>query len=538
AWFAEGTAQYMRKEFDYDNWDTHRDMILRSYILDGNMLTWNQMGVFNKTSLGNESVYNSGFALTRYISQKYGEEKIRLITEKLGKATNFTIDAAIEDVLGITGRELYNEWISFLIQNYNERISEVKENYVAGDTLRNEGFGNFYPIYSEDEKSFYYISNKTADYFGLSNIFKYNFETKEDEFITGPVRSTISVIPGQNKIVYSKLDDDNPKSIKIHDVFVYDLDEEEETRLTYGLRANNPNVSNDAKHITFIYQKDGTTNIGLVDINGENFKSLTNFNNGEQVYNPKFSNDDLHIIFGHSYHHGRDIAKVNIDGTGFEFLIQTDADERNATYDNDGNLIYSSDETGIFNLYKQDANSGEPKRLTNVTGGAFMPSVNSKGDIVYSAYTSTGYKIFRLPKAEQNNVIEEKQYVWIGNPPLDKDQPDVEAPIANVDRLKNFNDYETPDYESKKYSGSFTNLAFYPFIRYDNYNTSNDFTDRIKPGVYVTSSDILNRFGFFAGGAINKRWERDLFLIFDYRDKLPLLFDIGLNQNSLSNFTL
>jgi hypothetical protein len=37
AWFAEGTAQYMRKEFNYDNWDTHRDMVLRSYALDGNL---------------------------------------------------------------------------------------------------------------------------------------------------------------------------------------------------------------------------------------------------------------------------------------------------------------------------------------------------------------------------------------------------------------------------------------------------------------------------------------------------------------------
>ena len=39
AWFAEGTAQYMRKDFDYDNWDSHRDMILRSYVLDDKMLT-------------------------------------------------------------------------------------------------------------------------------------------------------------------------------------------------------------------------------------------------------------------------------------------------------------------------------------------------------------------------------------------------------------------------------------------------------------------------------------------------------------------
>ena len=74
----------MRKEFNYDNWDTHRDMILRSYVLDGNMLTWNQMGVFGKTSLGNESVYNSGFALTRYIARKYGEDKLREITKTLG----------------------------------------------------------------------------------------------------------------------------------------------------------------------------------------------------------------------------------------------------------------------------------------------------------------------------------------------------------------------------------------------------------------------------------------------------------------------
>lgn len=528
AWFAEGTAQYMRKEFDYDNWDTHRDMILRSYVLDGNMLTWNQMGVFNKTSLGNESVYNSGFALTRYISQKYGEDKIRLITEKLGKIPNFTIDAAIEDVLGITGHELYNEWANFLNRNYNERISEVNSNFVAGDTLRSEGFGNFYPIFSEDENNLYYISNKSADYFGLSSIYKYNFESKTDIPLVVGVRSTVSFIPGTDKIVYSKLDDDNPNSISIHDIYVYDISEDNEERLTYGIRANNPHVSNDGEHITFIYQKDGTTNIGLVDINGENFKSLTNFNNGEQVYNPQFSNDDTHIIFGYSYHHGRDIGKVNVDGKGMEFVIQTDADERNATYDKEGNLIYSCDETGIFNLYRRNTQTGKTERLTNVTGGAFMPTVNSNGEIVYAGYTSNGYKIFELPKDLQSNVNEDKEYVWIGNPPLNEDKPDTEASIVNKESLREFNDYDLPDYNSERYSGSFTNLAFYPFIRYDNYNTSNNLLDRIKPGVYVTSSDILNRFGFFAGGSINKRLERDLFLIFDYRDKLPLLYDIGL----------
>src|ERR1035437_2223163 len=132
AWFAEGTAQYMRKDFDYDNWDSHRDMILRCYALDNKMLTWNQMGVFEKNSLGNESVYNAGFALTRYISQKYGEDKLKDITRKLGKLTNFTIDAAFKDVLGKDGNQIYDEWSTYLKSNYKERIKDVLLNKIEG----------------------------------------------------------------------------------------------------------------------------------------------------------------------------------------------------------------------------------------------------------------------------------------------------------------------------------------------------------------------------------------------------------------------
>src|SRR5690606_12364994 len=33
---------------------------------------------------------------------------------------------------------------------------------------------------------------------------------------------------------------------------------------------------------------------------------------------------------------------------------------------------------------------------------------------------------------------------------------------------------------------------------------------------------------FFAGGSINAKLERDLFFIFEYRNKLPLLFDLGI----------
>lgn len=528
AWFAEGTAQYMRIEFDYDNWDSHRDMILRSYALDGNMLTWNQMGVFEKTSLGNESVYNSGFALTRYIAQKYGEDKLRLITKALGKLTNFTIDAAIYDVLGITGNQLYNGWKLFLTQNYKERIAKVEENKITGDLISDVGFGNFYPTFSKDKKKIYYISNKSKDYFSPSSIYCYNLVTKEDKKIVEGVRSTFSLIGNDEKILYSKISEDNAQWYNVHDLYIYDIKEEDEKRLTYNLRANQPSLSNDGKSIVFLFQKDGTTNLGKVSIDGKNFVPLTSFHNGEQVYNPKYSVDDSYIVFDYSLNHTRDIARIDSNGANFNFIIQTEKDDRNPVITKHNELVYASDRTGIFNLYKRNLTTDEDVQLTNVTGGAFMPSVDDSGNIVYAGYTSTGYKIFQVKDDEQKKVKPGFDYKWLANPPLESNNPNGDISQFNINRLKNFNDFDIESVKPEKYSRAFTKLSFFPFIRYDNYNTSNKFYQKIKPGVYTASSDMLNRYSVFAGASINSILERDLFMIFEFKNKLPLLFSLGL----------
>jgi len=528
AWFAEGTAQYMRTEFDYDNWDSHRDMILRSYALDGNMLTWNQMGVFGKTSLGNESVYNSGFALTSYIAQKYGEDKLREINFALSNLEKFTIDAAFEKALGKDGNEIYEEWKTYITEDYKKRIENVLSNLVVGETIADVGFGNFYPSFSPDGKKILYVSNKSADYFGLSSIYEYDIETKKSKLLIPAIRTTFDWIQGENKLVYSRLTEKNPYWYNVHDIFIYDFDKKKEKRLTSNLRANQPSVSHDGKKIVFLFQKDGTTNLGVIDIDGKNFKQLTFYANGEQVYNPKFSNDDSFIIFDYSYANTRDIAKVDVNGGEVEFVIATDKDERHPVFDAKGNLIYVSDETGIFNIYMLDLTSGVKKQLTNVIGGAFMPDVNENGDIVYAGYTSTGYKIFRINNETQEKVTDDNSYVWKVDPPLGKNKPNGDIQNFNLDSLRNYNDYNVNNFDEKKYSGAFSNLTVFPYIRIDDYNLANNFFQKIKPGLYVTSTDMLNRFSFFAGADINARLERDLFFIFDYRNKLPLLSLIAI----------
>ena len=528
AWFAEGTAQYMRKEFNYDNWDTHRDMILRSYALDNDMLTWNEMGVFGKTSLGNESVYNSGFALTKYISQKYGEDKLEKITRALSDFGNFTIDAAFKDVIGKDGNEIYNEWSDFLKADYKKRSEKVLSNLVAGEQIGKVGFGNFYPTYSKDGKKVYYISNKSSDYFAPSGIYEYDLEKNTEKNIVGNVRSTFSFTADGNKIIYSKITEDNPNWYNVHDIFVYDIAKDDETRLTKNLRANQPSLSHDGKKIVFLFQKDGTSNLGLVDIDGKNFTQLTFYEKGEQVYNPKFSPDDSYIVFDYTYANTRDIAKINSTGGKVEFILASTDDERNPTFDKDGNLVYASDQTGIFNIYSLDLKTNKKTQLTNVLGGAFMPNVADDGDLVYSGYTSSGYKIFKITSTDQKKVVPGFDYVRVEDPPLNEDKPKGDIKKFDLKELANYDDKDFTDLPKEKYSGAFSKLTFFPFLRFDNYNTGNSFIQKFKPGLLAASTDMLNRYSIFAGGSINTRLERDLFLIFEYKNKLPLLTSLGL----------
>jgi len=82
--------------------------------------------------------------------------------------------------------------------------------------------------------------------------------------------------------------------------------------------------------------------------------------------------------------------------------------------------------------------------------------------------------------------------------------------------------------DPRPYRNVFTSLSLIPFVRVDNYNPKNKGIDIIKPGLYVVSSDVLNKLSLFAGGAINRKLERDLFLVLEYRDRLPWIWKVGL----------
>lgn len=532
AWFAEGTAQYQRQQLSYEHWDSHRDMILRSYVMSGNILSWGEIGQFSSiTSLKAESIYNIGYGFTRYIADRFGENTLREITLNLGDLTNFSMDKAIKGATGIDGKDLYYQWIDFMKKDYEKKLANVKKDSVTGKIIEKIGFANYNPHFSPDGKKISYLSNQDFDY-GTTGLYIYDVKTGLSDLISIPVSTNYSWSPDGKKIIFAKRN--SPQTIHhstVFDIYEYDLKSKEEKRLTTNLRAYSPSYSPDGKMICFVVNKDGTLNLEIADADGTNNDPLTAFNNGEQVYNPKFSPDGKKIIFDFSFEESRKLAEIDIATGNIGYILDDKGvDYRNPSFSKDGKKLYfSSNRTGIFNIYSLNMETKEINQLTNVFGGAFMPTVDTSGNLAYSTYTAEGYKIALLKDYKERDTAIVGSYNRPDILVKKYDNNDSLAAGSNYNwlKLKNFNDKEIPKFETKPYKSKFTSLSFVPVIRFDTYKRQNQFSffEAIKPGVYFFSNEVLNRFSIFGGASINVKGERDLFLQFAYDNGFPFFKD-------------
>jgi len=524
-WFAEGTAQFSTRELKKDWWDSHRDMNIRVRALENNLLTYNQMCVFGKTSLDAESVYNHGYSLTRYIANEWGDQVLQELSGVLSGALTLSFDRASRKILGIGEKDLYRRWNEDLTTNYIEKTEVIRDNIVNGKVLHDEGFANIYPEFSPDGKRIAFLSNKGQDYLSLSRLLYYDMEEEEIIEAESKVSGDFSWSPDSRYIVYAKKSTPNLYGSKYSDIFIWDTEEETETRITRHARLAVPSYSPDGKSLVAIHNSDGTQNLVIVELpetiselddysDSAKWEKLTHFNDGRQLFRPQFSTDGKKIFAATLDLNSRDIYTYDLGKDNWidawEPLVTGEADQRDVTVSADGNhIIYASDRTGIFNLYTKDLFTGDVKALTNVVGGAFMPDVSSNNQIVFSEFSNEGYFLRVL---EKPSTVESELMTYLQ--PEEQERPNLSAqPVASG--------------EAKPYSTPFNKLFFLPRIAWDHGN--------FKPGFYAYTGDLLDKLTMFAGAAIGEKGERDLYLNGEYSVLYPTLyleaFNIVRNQS-------
>jgi hypothetical protein len=426
SWWTEGVAQYADDRLGFEEWDTHRDMLLRMAALEDDLISYEEMGSFlPQGRFYAEMSYNQGYALLLYIRDQYGPGKVEQLTHHIG---GMSFDPAVRRVLGISADELYADWKRHLRDSYAQIDSEIRAaGYFEGALLKelNEGVIEYHPSFSPDGKKLAYISSRKRD-FAIPELIVYDFERGKKKVLKGYVDTRIAWAPdGESLLFVRNLNGFN-------DLFVYDLVTDKERRISARLRAKDPSFSPDGTRIVFVHNADGTNNLGLINADGTGKAFLTNNNDMTQYYGPRFSPDGQHILFGIFRGEDRDIALISADSpprdkdyglrdrkavvvpdslkvfpdslafphpdtSGFKALLASGADERDPYWLPDGSgFLFASDRSGIFNIYQYDMASGRVDQLTNVVGGAFAPAISSQGKVVYAGYHAQDFNLYEF----------------------------------------------------------------------------------------------------------------------------------------------
>ncbi|MDM7926202.1 MAG: hypothetical protein QUS35_09315 [bacterium] len=510
-WFAEGMAQFHRRGFGYDAWDTHRDMLLRTAALDGSLLSLSDMSVFGKNSIGNERVYNQGLALISWIAFRYGEERLGELARAMRRPLALDFSSASRRVIGRGAEDLAGEWRSWLSDGYAAGLEAVLAGKVEGRIAEAGGSGNFTPVWSPDGSVLAYVSSRGKDYLSQTSLVLLDKNASRPRPIAAGAAAGISWSPDGQRIAFSRRTADRSGS-HYFDCYTVDVRTKKEKRVTRRLRFRQPAWSPDGRSIAGVVERDGTSNLLLVSADGKHSRPVTTFSNGEQIFDPRWMAGEI-VFSTASPRSGRDIAAVDTASGALRTLIASDADERDPNPSPDGRfLYYASDRTGIFNLYRLDLASGLSEPVSNVTGGAFSPAAAPDGRVAFSLFRSDGFKIAVLdsaravpPDAMRYASPYDSVRAFMAVPAFFPSGADASA---------------APTFSPKPYGLAFSKLSFYPVLRMD-------YPGLLKIGAYTFGSDFLDRVsvsGFFAA---NGRFDTDASLTFQYRRFFPTLFVEG-----------
>ena len=537
-WFAEGTAQYQAIGSRYDRWDSHRDMILRMAALNDRLLTYEEMCVFEKDGLGNEKVYDHGYSLTLFIARRFGEDKLEKITRGMSSWWRFSFSSATKHALGISGKELHGMWKADLEARYRAVADSVNADRVDGKVLRSDGYLNMNPRWSRDGERLVYLSNQGGDY-GKMSLFLMKGEQGEDEELAGGGVTAADWSPDGKSLIYSRRSKPDRNGCRFWDLYELTPGKRGEgpRRLTFGLRAAYPSVSPDGKRIAFVRNGRGNANLCVSGSDGTGVRQLTDFRDGGQVYAPRWSPDGRRIAFSFSHADQRDIGVVSSErDTGSisspaadesdEMVIASAGTDRDPCWTPDGKrLMFSSDVSGIFNLYTVDLEDGSAWQVTNVVGGAICPDVNpADGRPAFAHYGKAGYEIRVLPSARPWRAVQAGLFRRSRGGLPDEiasardRETDVspEAGLRPVASLKPGAIRKGGGFSSRPYRSEFSTLTLLPRFSVD---------DRVvKVGAFVGSDDVLGKQSLFAGFLMGRNFDQDLFGIFELRRWRPTFF--------------
>ena len=507
-WILEGVATWQESEQTGGGRvrSTMFDMYLRMDALEDRFFDLDQISnIADRWPHGNVW-YLYGSQFVKYVADRHGASAIAAIAREYGnEVLPWGINRVTRRVTGRGWTELYDDFLAERRAHYEaQRDAVVAEGRVEGERLTHHGEVARLPRFDREGRVLYW----RADNRSRAEIRRFSLDTPTEQAEVARVNGDdgYDLHPSGRYVVYS-LTAPFRDIYNFHDLFRRDLETGRVDRLTHGMRAREPDISPDGRRVVFTVNEAGTTTLMIAelrDVEGT-ARVLVPSERFEQVFNPRFSPDGRTVALSRWQRGGyRDIHLVDVETGRVTPLMRDRAQDGSPTWSADGRTLYfSSDRTGIANIYAHDVASGTLRQVTNVVAGAYQPAISRDGHhLVYVGYTSYGFDLFHLDLREVSTRPA---------PPYIDDRP----PPVDDDAIWNG---PSRDYEPLE---TLWPRAYLLDLANDGFGSA--------LGVTVSGEDIagFHRWSLRATQGFERPWAHNVSLNYDYQ-RLPLRVGFGL----------
>ena len=422
-WFIEGLAVYAETRLTSGGRLRSNvfDMYMRADVLENNFATLDQITHVPRRWPGATLWYLYGSKFIEFIADLYGEGIFAQIAADAGDdVIPFGINRQVYRATGRTYSDLYAAFEAAQRRRFAAQLATVNaRGRREGRRITFHGYSANSPRFVPEPcwkglglkgPSVLYFRDDGHDASGFAVVPLTNSpEHVEGKLVTRSNGGTASFTPECDLLLQSSAP--SRRLYIFNDLFLQRREtqaprgwEAGRLRLTTGRRARDPDVSHDGKHVVYVTDRASTTTLRMSDLGNDgqltHERALVQAVRDEQVFTPRFSPDDRYVAYGVWTHGGyRDLRIFDrVSGTT-RTLWKDRAIDQQPSWSPDGRLLYfSSDRTGISNIYAFDLATSRLRQVTNVSTGAFMPELSPDGrTLVYVGYGSGGFDLYAMP---------------------------------------------------------------------------------------------------------------------------------------------
>jgi hypothetical protein len=416
-WIIEGLAVAMETEHTTGGRlrGTQFDMFLRADVLAGRIARLDEISHPPRRYPGGTLWYLYGAKFVAWISSIYGPDIYAAVAADYGaQVLPWGINRAIRRATGRTYEELYAGFIQDIQRSYRAQARAVESRGLReGRRLTHHGYTalepRFLPAACGTGPKLSYVREDADSPGGVYTIPLDGSPISENEELVarstgrshawGPDCSLYfdGILPSRRLYGFNDISRLAPGERSPRGT------EKNRERLTFSRRARDIDVSPDGRKIVYATNDRGTTTLRLATLTGDHRLTdewrLVASGRFEQVFTPRFSPDGRRVAFGTWTAGGyRDIRIVDIETGALVELFRDRAIDQQPAWSPDGKTLYfTSDRTGIANVYAWDVETGALRQVTNVVNGAYMPAVSPDGRrLVYVGFTPDGFDLYEM----------------------------------------------------------------------------------------------------------------------------------------------